>query len=196
MGQNLHMQTATWLVSRSVTEAAGPWNTQLRTDDDGEYFCRVLLESDGVRFVSEAKVFYRASGPASLHYIGRSNSKMAAQFHSMQLHIEYIRSLEDSPRVRAACVKYLQNWLIEFYPERPDIVERAEHLAAELGGRLETPRFSWKYAWLGALGGPQLAKRGQILARNARAALLGSVDRMLMQAETLRARPRFKKSGR
>ncbi len=27
MGQNLHMQTATWLVSRDLTEAAGPWNT-------------------------------------------------------------------------------------------------------------------------------------------------------------------------
>src|SRR5215468_4372384 len=29
MGQNLHMQTATWLVSRELTDAAGPWNTRL-----------------------------------------------------------------------------------------------------------------------------------------------------------------------
>ena len=47
MGENLHMQTATWLVSRELTEAAGPWNTELAVDDDGEYFCRVLLASDG-----------------------------------------------------------------------------------------------------------------------------------------------------
>jgi glycosyltransferase involved in cell wall biosynthesis len=51
MQHNLHMQTATWLVSRELTEAAGPWNTQLLGDDDGEYFCRVLLASKGVRFV-------------------------------------------------------------------------------------------------------------------------------------------------
>ena len=38
MGQNLHMQTATWLVSRELTEAAGPWDTRLLGDDDGEYF--------------------------------------------------------------------------------------------------------------------------------------------------------------
>ena len=36
MGQNLHMQTATWLVSRELTEAAGPWDTRLSLDDDGE----------------------------------------------------------------------------------------------------------------------------------------------------------------
>ncbi len=60
MEQGLHMQTATWLVSREVSEVAGPWNSQLLGDDDGEYFCRVLLKSVGVKFVPEAKV-YRSS---------------------------------------------------------------------------------------------------------------------------------------
>src|SRR5262249_53710411 len=118
MEQNLHMQTATWLVSREVTEAAGRWNNQLLGDDDGEYFCRVLLQSSGVKFVPEAKVFYRASGAASLSYVGHSDRKLEAHFHSMQLHVDYIRSLEDSARVRAACLTYLQNWLPLFYPER------------------------------------------------------------------------------
>ena len=165
MGRNLHMQTATWLVSRELTAAAGPWNTSLLGDDDGEYFCRVLLESDGVRFVEDARVFYRATGPGSLSYIGGSGRKREAQFHSMRLHIGYLRRLEDSERVRRACVTYLQNWLVEFYPERPDIVSDAERLAAELGGRLDEPRFCWKYAWAGRVGGPRLAKRLQLLSR-------------------------------
>src|SRR5271166_4732111 len=59
MRENLHMQTATWLVSRELTEAAGPWDVRLFVDDDGEYFCRVILASDGIRFVPQAKVFYR-----------------------------------------------------------------------------------------------------------------------------------------
>src|SRR5256885_493355 len=57
--ENLHMQTATWLTSRELAEAAGPWDTRLHFDDDGEYFCRVLLASEGTRFVPESKVFYR-----------------------------------------------------------------------------------------------------------------------------------------
>src|SRR5438876_10711924 len=61
MGENLHMQTATWLTSREVAEAAGPFDTRLHFDDDGEYFCRVLLESEGTRFVPESRVFYRVT---------------------------------------------------------------------------------------------------------------------------------------
>ena len=40
MGENLHMQNATWLVSRELAEAAGPWDTRLHYDQDGEYFAR------------------------------------------------------------------------------------------------------------------------------------------------------------
>src|SRR5713101_2032150 len=98
LGQNLHMQTATWLVSRELTEAAGPWNTHLSLDDDGEYFCRVLLNSEGTRFIPEAKIFYRMSGSNSLSYVGRSEQKMESMFRCMQLHISYLRSLEDSER--------------------------------------------------------------------------------------------------
>ena len=46
MGENFHMQNATWLVSREVAEAAGPWDNRLHFDQDGEYFCRVLLASE------------------------------------------------------------------------------------------------------------------------------------------------------
>src|SRR5437762_23312 len=180
LGQNLHMQTATWLVSRDLTEAAGPWDTRLLGDVDGEYFCRVLLASVGTRFSPEARVYYRVSGPNSLSYIGRSERKMEAQFISMQLHIGYLRSLENSERVRAACVTYLQNWLPNFYPERLDIVEQAEQLAARLGGRLEIPPpLSWKYAWIQKGFGWPLAKRAQILLPGCKRSVTRSWDKTL-----------------
>lgn len=185
MELNLHMQTATWLVSREMTEAAGPWDTRLLGDDDGEYFCRVLLQSDGVCFVPEAKVFYRVAGTTRLSYIGHSSKKMEAQFRSMKLHIGYLRSLEDSERVRAACVQYLQNWLISFYPERLDIVKEAEQLAATLGGELRTPTFSWKYAWIQALFGWNPAKRAQVLLPQIRWSVVRAWDKVLFRAQNV-----------
>ncbi len=181
--QNLHMQTATWLVSRELTEAAGPWNTRMLGDDDGEYFCRVLLASDGVRFVPDGGVFYRRNGSARLSYIGRSNRKIEAQFHSMRLHIGYLLSLEDSDRARAACVTYLQNWLITFYPERLDIVREAEELALRLGGRLEPPRLSWKYEWIRRLFGWTIAKRAQDGLRGAKWSALRRWDQALSRLQ-------------
>lgn len=171
MGENLYMQTATWLVSRELTEAAGPWDTRLLSDDDGEYFCRVLLASDGVRFVPDAKSYYRAPGAAfggSLSYIGQSNKKIKAHWLSMQLHIKYLRSLEDSERVRAACVRYLRTSLIYFYPEDRDIVQQARRMAEELGGELKAPSLSWKYSWVRVILGWSLAKRVALYSRKAR----------------------------
>src|SRR5260370_7022001 len=159
MGQNLHMPPATWLVSRELTQAAGPWNSLLSFDDDGEYFCRVALASEAIRFVPEAKAFYRASGSGSLSNLDESEQKLASLFLSMQLQVGYLRSLEDSERVRAACLSYLQTWFIHFYPERLALVKQLQQLAATLDGQLEVPQLSWKYSWMRKVLGWTLTKR-------------------------------------
>ena len=110
MGENIHMQNATWLVSRELAEAAGPWDTRLHYDQDGEYFARVLLASEGTRFVPGTGIFYRATGSGSISYIGNSDKKKDSLLRSMKLHIQYLRSLEESERVREACLTYLQMW--------------------------------------------------------------------------------------
>src|SRR5215475_4089867 len=120
MSENLHMQPATWLTSRELAEAAGPSDPRLHYDDDGEYFCRVIMASEGTRFVPEAKVFYRITPSSRVSYVGSSDKKKDSLLLSMKLHIKYLRSLEDSERVRRACLTYLQNWYDNFYPERSD----------------------------------------------------------------------------
>ena len=162
MEGNCYMQTASWLVSRAITVAAGPWDTRLTVDDDGEYFCRILLQSDYARFVPESKVYYRKAGASNVSFIGQSSAKMEAQWISMQLHIEYLRSLDDSARARAACVTYLNDWVSNFYPERPDLVQQLRQMAESLGGTLRSPTLSWKYSWIETLFGWETAKRAQI----------------------------------
>jgi len=188
MEQNLFMQTSVWLVSRELTEATGPWNTQMLADDDGEYFCRVMLASDGIRFVPDARVYYRESGPKRLSYIGLSDRKLDAQWLSMQLQIGYLRSLEDSDRTRAACLQYLQTWLIYFYPERSEIVRQFEQAAKELGGELEVPRLSWKYSWMQKTFGWRMAKRARLFMPQVRRNMESSWDKMLFFVEN-RKRP-------
>jgi glycosyltransferase involved in cell wall biosynthesis len=168
IGQNLFMQTATWLVSRELTEAVGPWDTRLLGDDDGEYFCRILLACSGERFVPESKVYFRALGYGSLSYVGSSDSRCEALWCSMKLHIAYLRALEDSPRVREACIRYLQMSLNHFYPERTEIMDEIQEFARQLGGELEVPALSWKYAWFKAIFGWTAAKRLSLRLRKIR----------------------------
>jgi glycosyltransferase involved in cell wall biosynthesis len=168
MGQNVFMQTATWLVSRELTEAAGPWDIRLLGDDDGEYFCRVLMASEGVRFVADAKVYYRAFRFDGLSYIGRFPEKIGAHWKSMQLHIRYLRSFGDDGRIRAACLQYIRDSLIYFYPESQQIVQQASELAEELGEPVGVPDLSWKYSWIEKSMGWTTAKTVQRTLRRIR----------------------------
>lgn len=187
MGKNLYMQTATWLVSRELTVAAGPWDTRLLSDDDGEYFCRVLLASEGVRFVPGARVYYRGPGIAfqGLSHIGQSSRKIDAHWLSMKLHMDYVRSLEDSPRVKEACINFLQTSQMYFYPDHLNIAQQAEKIAEALGGRLEAPRLSWKYAWIEKLFGYKTAKNCQQYLLNIRWTFSRDKDHAMLRIDRI-----------
>jgi glycosyltransferase involved in cell wall biosynthesis len=192
MGENLHMQTATWLTSRELTAAAGPWDTRLISDDDGEYYCRVLLGSERTRFVPEARVFYRVVPFNRWSYISTSdNKKKDALLISMKLHIQYLRSLEESERVRKACLAYLQTKCIDFFPERPDIVAELHGLATQLQGRLEEPRLNWKYAWMKPMFGWKAAKWAMMVLPGHKTSLVRHWDKAMYRLEA-----RDSRSGR
>jgi hypothetical protein len=162
MRENLHMQPGTWLTSRELIEAAGYFDSSLYFDDDGEYFCRVLLASEGTKFVPEAKVFYRMTPSSRVSYIGNSDRKKESLLRSMKLHIQYLRSLEDSERARKASLIYLQNWYPNFFPERPDLARETQAIASQLGGQLEQPHLGWKYDWMRSVFGWEVAKWAQM----------------------------------
>jgi hypothetical protein len=83
----------------------------------------------------------------------------------------------------------MQNWLINFYPERMDIVEKAQQKAKELGGTIVPPKLSWKYSWIESLFGWGLAKRAQISLPAFRWSMARFWDKTLLQAEKPRAIP-------
>jgi len=180
---NAHMNPATWLVSRELTEAAGPWDTRLIYCEDGEYFCRVILASNGIRFVPEGTVFYRVA-PSSASYMGRSTRKMESHLLSRELEIGYLRSLEDNERVRAACLKSLQTVFTNFfYPEQPALVRQSQQLAAQVGGRLQTPRLPWKYVWIQKLFGLTTARRVRQQWNECKSSAMRSWDKALFHLE-------------
>jgi hypothetical protein len=155
-------------------------------DDDGEYFFRVIRASKGVRFVADAQVLYRITNSSRLSHVGQSSRKMESQFLSMKLQMGYLLALADDRRVRAACLNYLQTWLPTFYPDRPDIVEEAQALAATLGGRLDLPRMGWKYAWIEKLFGPHAGKQAQVRYNRCKSSVVRTWDKILYSIESPR----------
>lgn len=187
LGENLHMQNATWLVSREIAEAAGPWDESLVYDQDGEYFTRVLLASERTRFVPETGIFYRFLGTGRVSYIGNSRKKKESLLRSMKLHIKYLRSLEESERVRKACATYLQNWYGVFYPSPPDLAEELRRMAAEFGSRLVPPPFPWKFAWIARVFGREAARSVQAWISEFKFWLARSWDELMFKWESRQA---------
>jgi hypothetical protein len=140
-----------------------------------------LLASKGVKFVPGAKSYYRISGTGGLSNVDQSSKKLESLWLSIQLHIQYALSLEDSARVRAAGVTYLGNWLNYFYPTRPDLIAAVKALAATLGGQLELKPLRPKYAWLEKPFGRQFASRAQTALPNLKGSVMRSWDKVMSQ---------------
>jgi glycosyltransferase involved in cell wall biosynthesis len=183
---NVWMNPSVWLISRKLTDLAGPWDERLSFsgDDDGEYICRVVAACEKVKFVSEAKAFYRIGNPASLDAgMGKSHKKLEALLLSLELSINCLLRLEDSQRTRAACVKHLQTWFPLFYDNEYDFMLKIEKLAERLGGKMTPPIFSWKYRPIEKLFGRKSAVRTKTAWNNLKTKIYCKLDRYLSDAQ-------------
>lgn len=180
---NVWMNPTVWLVSRKLTDLAGPWDTRLAIsgDDDGEYICRVVANSTRVEFVREAQCYYRIGSVGSLNWnMERSEASLAAFVLSLRLSIEHLRAVEDSERTRAAAVQYLQTFFPYFYGSNDAMVAELRDLASELGATLTDPKLSWKYRPLELAVGSRHAKAAMNNWRAAKLLAHGSWDKLLL----------------
>lgn len=180
--RNLWTSNCAWLVSRRLTDLAGPWDERLTLDDDGEYFARVVTQSERIKFVPEARVFYRRGNVGSL---SRSVTERACEslLLSLTLCFSYLLSMEDSARTRAASLKFLQTCIDLadcFHPDKEDLFGRVCELGRELGGELRPPRLSWKYRPIRAAFGWKAVRKTKTVVSKAKLLARLQRDRFLL----------------
>lgn len=147
------MHPAAWLCPRRLLEQVGPWDETLSLNDDGEYFSRVMLASQGIRFVDTARSYYRSGHRNSL---SRRNDRRALEslYRSTGLVIERaLASAGNSPRARQAAATGWRRVAFETYPGAPDLSRAAERHCLDLGGTSTPfpagPAFQRVARWLG-----------------------------------------------
>ncbi|WP_164735385.1 glycosyltransferase [Pseudoflavitalea rhizosphaerae] len=142
-------QTSIWLTSRAVAEKAGPWNEELPINQDGDYFCRVLLNSNGIRHCSGPVVYYRSANSNSITG-AKSYTKADKQLYSYKLYEEYVAQYLNRPGMKHALMKNYLSFIYHYYGQYPDLISKAKQYVRDLG-----------YKKLGTAGGhrfQQLAK--------------------------------------
>lgn len=130
---HLMMHPGAWLVPRAVADSAGLWDERLSLDDDGEYFCRIVLSSTGVCFVGDAKSYYRSGTESSLSQ-SKSEKAWKSQFLSTALCSEHLLGRDEGAESRQALANRFQRFVHEAYPDVPQLRREAESRVKELGG--------------------------------------------------------------
>jgi len=123
-----------WLSPRTLIDRVGPWSSVRSSIDDGEFFCRVVLASAGIKACEPAVCFYRKR-PISSRLSGKRDS----------LHKEgHLRHLDEiatavlarvpSKRTEKAVARLYLDFAVSVYPEHASLTSAALRKVRALGG--------------------------------------------------------------
>lgn len=123
------MQTSVWLTPRHIVEKAGGWDESLTINQDGEFFCRVLLAASKVKYCPQAKVYYRSGNPNSVSksqaYSKTKAESLLRTYLSYENQIMRIANTGNLLRIRQAIAKNYYSYIYLFYNLYPDLARVA-----------------------------------------------------------------------
>ncbi len=152
------MPPIAWLTPRAVIARAGPWDERLTLNDDGEYFCRILLASVGIAFCADARCYYRSGLPGSL---SRRTDLKSLESLRLSIALNSDALLEHAPTsaVRGALANAWQKLAYDLYPDLPRESREAAARARDLGGATRPWEAGGRLQRLARLVGWRAAKR-------------------------------------
>jgi len=114
-GQGSMIQPNAWLCPREIIKKAGPWNEDLTLDDDGEYFCRVLLSSAGV-LRSGGQNYYRKYNQSKNLSSAADKKHLYSQYRSLTLKISWLTAKNPAADLKKIHARWLYALLFKAYP--------------------------------------------------------------------------------
>jgi hypothetical protein len=147
-----------WLTPRHLIEKAGPWDESLSLHDDGEFFCRVILQSKGIWFCQEAESYYRKGILDSLSSIF-SQKAIESHYRICQLYEKHLLEQKNSDETRKACAINYLAFNYTYYPDYKALRKRARNAAARLSMVKGLPQGTELFHKLKHVLGWKLARR-------------------------------------
>jgi len=128
-----------WLSPKTLLDKAGWWNEDLSVDDDGEYFCRVILESKQIIYVPDAINYYRKYRSNTNLSAGENIGAMRSRLLASELKWKHLKAKSANPLIDAAMAKVFMENAVTFYPQFMELYRVADKHVKELGGIAYVP---------------------------------------------------------
>ncbi len=162
------IQGGCYLIPRSLMDAAGPWDESLSLINDFDFFPRVLLRAKQLLFCSEPLLRYRSGVVGALSQ-SRSDRSWNSAFRSLHSGTALLLSRENTPRVRRAACRELEEFVYACYPAVRNLRRQAWDRVRELGGPYFRPQMGRRMRAVSRFTGWKLARRIERLFRKAAA---------------------------
>lgn len=134
------IQTSAWLTPRKLIEQAGPWNEQLAKDQDGEFFARVGLLSQGIVYVPEIKNYYRKHLKGNNIASQKQRKHIESNLLATELKSKYLFDKTNSVQAKQAIATQYKHVAIDAWPEFKDLSHMALTACENLGGSTYNPK--------------------------------------------------------
>lgn len=136
------IQPNAWLTPKNIIETAGLWNEEITVDDDGEFFCRVVLQSKGI-VKSGGYNYYRKHNNRQSLSAQKSIAGITSKLKAAVLKKRALLAGTNSFGAHVAIYKSLINIAADSYLKYPQIYNEAIS---------ELPKIKLNYQ--PAMGGP------------------------------------------
>jgi len=151
------IQPNAWLTPKKVIDKAGGWNENLTVDDDGEFFCRVILASNGIRYSSNGTNYYRKFENRQSLSASRTKKSFDSVRHAIDLKVSHLKNRTDNPLIDKIFARHYWWAGVSSYPRFKNIsaafIQKAkalnycgEHYHAGPFTNFLTKLFGWRLA--------------------------------------------------
>lgn len=136
-----------WLISRELNNKVGNWNTHLTTNDDGEFFARVVYNSKKIIFVKESIIYYRKGNADSLSS-NKSNSGARSHLDSLHVYANLVKNDMQMHSLHKALTTLYSTIYRDYFPLNKQLKDELYCNIFKLGYSKPLIHFNKRYIWI------------------------------------------------
>lgn len=160
------IQPNCWLTPRHLIEKAGLWNEARCPDDDGEFFCRIILASKGIKYSFEGVNYYRKFQNEKSLSGQKSHDSCNSILKATDLKATYLLNHTIDAKAKLALSRLYWENAFSFYPVYKELSAEAEQKARKLAPDFRyRPFTSGIKEFISLLAGWKMAKFLQFIVR-------------------------------
>jgi glycosyltransferase involved in cell wall biosynthesis len=138
------IQTNAWLTPIEIIKRAGDWSEFYSPDDDGEFFCRAVLASEGIVYANDCFNYYRKYKDSASLASAKTKQALRGKFESFLLKKKHLLNASADGTAKKALAHSAMDLAVEAYLVDKKLSDEILKVIENLGGTNYIPQLGGK----------------------------------------------------